>query len=253
MNKTLEKNQRTLEEALVHHDELNKQEIMMILDAFDSENGVFVEVGANDPFVNSISYPLECIGWRGILIDPLKKCYLNIQENRPLTKSFHCACVAPEQVGKITLHAPDETSVYASVGKNIDDIDVTYKHSEVVEALTLDQILESLNRPSIDLLSIDTEGTELDVLRGLDLSKNQPRLIIIEDKLYNLSKHSYLKKNGYKLVKRTMVNSWYVKRDESSLYIVESFTEKLARWRKYNPLSIYFRNRRRFNKSKKLA
>jgi FkbM family methyltransferase len=253
MNGTMRKNKKLLDYSLVYHDEQNQQEISMILDAFDSDHGFFVEVGANDPFVNSISYPLECIGWRGILIDPLKKCYQNILDNRPLAKSFHCACVSPEQIGKITIHAPDETSVYASVGKNIDDIDLIYSHSEEVDALTLDQILEGLNHPDIDLLSIDTEGTELNVLKGLDLSKNRPKLIIIEDKLYNLSKHSYLKKHGYKLVKRTMVNSWYVKQDGRPLHIVEKITEKLARWRKYNHLSIYFRNRRRVSKSKIVA
>jgi len=240
-----EKHKKIIAETLVHHEQQNQNEVMMILKFFNKESGFFVEVGANDPFINSISYPLEKIGWRGVLIDPLKKCYDKIVENRPEARSFHCACVGPDSVGKITLHAPDETSVYASVKKNVDDFDIKYKHSEIVDALTLESILVQVNSPEIDLLLIDTEGTELDVLKGIDLKKRRPKLIIIEDKIYNLEKHQYLLGHGYKIAKRAMVNSWYVPKESDLLKISESFSDKIARWRKYNPASVYFRNKRR--------
>lgn len=249
-NTIAEKYQKIIADALVHHERENQNEIITILELFNTEAGFFVEVGANDPFINSVSYPLERIGWHGVLIDPLKKCYDNIVKHRPGAQSFHCACVGPNSIGKITLHAPDETSVYASTKKNVDDFDVMYTHSEIVDAVTLESLLLKVNAPEIDLLLIDTEGTELDVLKGIDLKKRRPKLIIIEDKLYNLEKHQYLLGFGFKIVKRAMVNSWYVPKESDFLKIQESFTEKIARWRKYNPASVYFRNKRREKKEK---
>ncbi|MBI4245098.1 MAG: FkbM family methyltransferase, partial [Planctomycetes bacterium] len=66
----------------------------------------------------------------------------------------------------------------------------------------------------IDFLSIDVEGTELDVLRGLNLGKYRPRLILLEDRLVYLNKHRWLKSKGYKLVKRTGFNNWYIPKNE---------------------------------------
>jgi hypothetical protein len=97
----------------------------------------------------------------------------------------------------------------------------------------------------IDFLSIDTEGTELDVLLGFDLARHRPRLILIEDKLYHLSKHSYLTRHGYKLVKRTVLNNWYVPAGQQDLNVNSSAGERLRLWKKIHPLSVYFRRRRR--------
>jgi hypothetical protein len=82
---------------------------------------------------------------------------------------------------------------------NIDD--VTFKHHKeiTVQARTLDSILKEAKVKTIDLLSIDVEGAELEVLLGTDLKKYRPRLILLEDKHLYLTKHRYLNKNGYSL------------------------------------------------------
>jgi hypothetical protein len=79
-----------------------------------------------------------------------------------------------------------------------------------VPARSLNDILEENQIDRIDFLSIDVEGAELDVLKGFDLEKYRPALILLEDKHVALTKHRYLKKRGYKLVKRTKQNCWYV-------------------------------------------
>jgi hypothetical protein len=48
------------------------------------------------------------------------------------------------------------------------------------------------------------------VLRGFSIARYRPRLILIEDDVQDLSKHGYLVARGYKLVRRTALNNWYV-------------------------------------------
>ena len=55
---------------------------------------------------------------------------------------------------------------------------------------------------------------ELDALGGLSLQKWNPRLLLIEDFFYNHGRHAYLRQRGYKLVRRTGYNNWYVPQDE---------------------------------------
>ena len=131
-----------------------------------------------------------------MLVDPLRTCYEKLLRTRPRSRSFRCACVGPDKVGTITLHAPDPVSVVATVEKNVDDFDIKYALTETCDAVTLDSLVAQVRPARIDFLSIDTEGTELDVLLGFDFARHRPRLVLIEDKLYHLSKHRYLTRHG---------------------------------------------------------
>ena len=96
----------------------------------------------------------------------------------------------------------------------------------------------------IDLLSIDVEGAELGVLMGLNIGYYAPKLILLEDKHLYLVKHRYLKKQGYKLVKRTRQNCWYIPEDAERP--IQSYFEKirlfkrmyLSIWRKKLVFSV---------------
>jgi FkbM family methyltransferase len=230
----------------------NFEECHLILEAFGfAREGFFIEVGANHPQRNSLTYLLERLGWYGILVDPLSACYEKLLRARPRSRTFRCACVGPDKVGTLTLHAPDPSSVAATVEKNVDDFDMQYAFTETCDAVTLDSLVEQVKPAHIDFLSIDTEGTEMDVLLGFNLARHRPRLILIEDKLYNLTKHYYLVRQGYQLVKRTMLNNWYVPMDQHDLAIGSSMAERLRLWKKMLRLSAYFRRRRREKRMRK--
>ena len=47
-------------------------------------------------------------------------------------------------------------------------------------ARTLSSILDQHNITSIDLLSLDVEGFELQALQGLDLERHKPHFLLIE-------------------------------------------------------------------------
>jgi len=194
-------------------------ENILIRDYFENkENGYFVEVGANDPTNHgSQSWHLETnLKWNGILVEPIPELAEKCRKTRPKASTYECVCVDKNAPKSLALFIPydkyshDEIHCRSAIGKNIDGSKFT-EHKEInVQARTLDSILEEENVENIDLLSIDVEGAELEVLRGTSLNKYKPNLVLLEDKHLYLDKHRYLKKNGYRLVKRTRQNCWYV-------------------------------------------
>lgn len=214
----------------------------------NQKEGFFIEVGANDPKGGSQTWHLEELGWKGILIEPLKRCYQLLQKERPQSHTFNVACSSPEKTGKGYLYIPKNMDGFATIEKNVDDLGIIYDDKEEIEIVTLTSLIEKVKPHGIDFLSIDVEGTELDVLRGLDFSRHHPKLILIEDKLHNLAKHRYLQLVGYKLVKRTALNNWYIPKEIP--FKMTSFGEKLKLFRKVF-LGLPFRKWHRSHKLKK--
>ncbi|MBS3809851.1 MAG: FkbM family methyltransferase [Desulfobacterales bacterium] len=182
----------------------------------NKKNGIFVEVGAHEPTsAESQSWHLEKeLDWSGILVEPNPELSRQAQQLRPNATVYQCACTSPDKTGILSLYIPiknnDLITSHASLRKNADDFSYTRHKAVSVEAVTLNSLLEKSGIESIDLLSIDVEGTEMEVMEGFDLKKFAPALILLEDKLLYLEKHRYLKNNGYMLVKRTKQNNWYI-------------------------------------------
>jgi FkbM family methyltransferase len=245
---------RALQQYREYYDPPNFAECEQVWAAFGFQRrGCFVDVGANDPRRNSLTFPLEAMGWRGVLVEPLRACYERLVAERRGARVVHCACVAPGQTGKVTLYATHPECVAATVQKHVDEFNIAYRHTETCEARTLDEVLDEVKVPRVDLLSLDTEGNELDVLRGLDLERHRPRLILVEDKLYHLDKHRYLLARGYRLVRRTMLNNWYVRPDEHELRIRAALAERIGLWKKMLPIGVFFRRRRRERERREAA
>lgn len=202
----------------------------------DAARGFFVEVGANEPqSIHSQTWHLERIGWRGILIEPNRALFDDLVRERPGSKVYNVACSTPAKVGTAELKIPFLADGTMDTGKAALEVEIDHGgfpayRNETVRVVTLDSILEENNVAGIDLLSIDVEGTELDVLKGLDLQRYRPRLILLEDKLVYLNKHRWLKRRGYRLVKRTLFNNWYIPAHEP--FGLSSLKEKLVMFKK---------------------
>ncbi len=172
-------------------------------------SGFFIEVGANDPVTLSQTYVLEENGWDGILVEPQPACCERLREVRKRAHVFQAACGAPEQKGKARLCVASAHGLSALAPYTADKEEV-FTHTLEVDVVTLDDLLASLGDPKPDFLSIDVEGAELDVLRGFDLARHLPKLILVEDFVFDLRLHSYLRANDYTLVRRTGCDNWYV-------------------------------------------
>ena len=214
--------------------------------------GFFIEVGANDPVDGSLTWLLEQNGWRGILVEPQRRLYETLKSRRPASQVVCAACTAPEKRGQMDLHIPaGNLDGFATLEPNLEDLYIEYERAEKTEALPLDEVIERAGPgQKVDFVSIDTEGTELDVLRGFTLEKHEPGLVLLEDKGQSLDKHRHLVRHGYKLVKRTQLNNWYVPRE--TRFDMTGFGERLCLWRKVF-LGYPFRKFRHWRHTRKRA
>ena len=169
------------------------------------EHGTFCEVGAFDGLGCSNTLYFEEIGWRGVLIeaDPYNaaKCFIN----RPDAVVWCCA-VGKERLGLFHVNELDRgASGICTAGKPM----------PVVVRPLYELLNHSMERP-LDLLSIDTEGTELDVWGSIGFIS--PKIVIIEyQTFFNPSQAPAILKameKDYEMVHQTGCNLIMVKRDD---------------------------------------
>jgi len=190
-------------------------------------DGFFLEAGANHPTKLSQTWLFEQHGWKGILVEPVAKNCELLRQLRPGSRVFQCALGAPEQRGHARINVAGGDDVLS--GLVVDD-DVIVERTEEVEVRTLDEVLAEADNPKLDFMSIDVEGFELQVLRGFDLMRHRPAVLLIEDHLENLLVHRHLVRHGYRVVKRTGVNNWYVPKGQP--FHMTTRTERLKLFRK---------------------
>lgn len=187
--------------------------------------GIFIEVGANHPTQGSQTWFLEQCGWSGILIEPNPELCKLLCEKRPRSRVFQAAAGAPGQPCEVDLLLGVD-SLHSTLAPVLDD-PLTGKKVRV-PLRTLNSILAEAGAARIDFLSIDVEGMELQVLQGLNLEKCTPKLILIEEHRRDYTKHFYLRHHGYRLVRRTGLNNWYVPQD--SLVTMRSLNSPVEIW-----------------------
>lgn len=209
----------------------------------DLETGTYVDIGANVP-ESSVSLPFHMRGWTGFLVEPIPENVRLLRESgRANVWEGAATSSATSSRKTATLH------LAGGPGGGISSLEkrgIPEKQlwgSEITVALdTVDNLCATYGVKHIDLLSVDTEGTEADVLSGTDLNSLSVRLVLVEDWLQNFNTHKYLRHKGYKLVRRTGQNSWYVSKSEQfpvSLfghvqlirkYILSLPVRRLKRW-----------------------
>jgi FkbM family methyltransferase len=132
--------------------------------------GYFVELGAFDGVHLSNTLLLERKGWRGLCIEPEPMAYIALLANR----NCQCANVAVYKSESQSLPFVSN-GIYSAIA-----IEPTNQTIDVA-ATTLDWLLEAYGAPkSIDYISIDTEGNELEILQSFDFAKWQVALWTIE-------------------------------------------------------------------------
>jgi FkbM family methyltransferase len=186
-------------------------ETWLIAAFFGKRNGYFVVVGANEPRERSQTWHLEQAGWTGMLIEPQPELAAQLRAHRT-AKVIAVACSSPANAGKtLPLHVAGPLS---SLDRARMAPGATPETVIMVPVKTLDSVLEQAGAPDgFDFLSVDVGGHEIEVLRGFDIARWRPQLILLEDHVGDLSKHRYLKSAGYRIIRRYENNGWYVPRE----------------------------------------
>jgi|UniRef100_A0A6C0BK02 FkbM family methyltransferase len=142
-------------------------------------NGYFIEVGAHDGVSYSNTYLLEKnYGWTGICVEPLPDKYALLVKNRPNSMCIDKAAFS--QSGLVMDFSVAD--MFSGLVKYIDCHDEGRCATRIkVTTATLTDILQQCQAPSfIEYLSVDTEGTELEVFKSIDYDKYQFGVIHVE-------------------------------------------------------------------------
>ena len=195
---------------------------------FADRIGFYVDVGANDPVLDSQSQHLEALGWSGLLIEP-DPDYCDLLRKNRRGVVVQMACSSPENAGKQLLL--NRAGPHSTLESKPIALGAVVRSTVAVQCETLDAILRRHNAPvGFDLLSIDIEGHELVALSGFSFDKWRPQLVLIEDHVTHLDKHKLMRINGYQLLMRTGLNSWYVPGHFSYRHSLQARVEYLRKY-----------------------
>lgn len=144
--------------------------------------GFYIDVGAHDPVLGSVTKALSDRGWTGINIEPNPRAAGKFARLRPRDANLSVAVGSnPGQfvffelpdLPQLSTLSEDEAAAHRAVGRRVDE--------HTVEVTTLVAVCERfVGGRDIDLMCIDTEGTERDVLLGADFTRWRPKVLIIE-------------------------------------------------------------------------
>jgi FkbM family methyltransferase len=177
--------------------------------------GIYVDVGAYDgmQFSNTAMLELQ-YGWRGVLIEPIKAAYDRMKGCRPASVCINGVVSAEKGPVRFIYSAADGGMLSGTAfdprhQARLEE-ESRRQHTKVevlqVPAFHPNEILRTASAlagpdpgaVSIDFMSIDTEGTELDILRSIDWETFRPKLLCVENHFRERHQADFLAGVGYR-------------------------------------------------------
>ena len=184
----------------------------------------FLEFGATDGIDLSNSYMLELYeGWTGILSEPSPQWHEALIQNRKKTKII-TKCIWSQSGKKLDFFMSD-IGVFSTINDFIDNEIKSIpgntrqrkKGGKLVSVETIslnDVIIKYFNDTCPSYISIDTEGSEFEIIKAFNLDKYKPKLLTVEHNFTENEKKidEHLITNGYVRIfrKLTTFDAWYI-------------------------------------------
>ncbi|HQS02827.1 MAG: hypothetical protein B7Y07_03175 [Halothiobacillus sp. 24-54-40] len=201
----------------------NFEDVMLWRALGHVDKGFYIDVGANDPVVDSVSLIFHERGWSGIHIEPMTSYADLLRQQRPGDQIIQAAVGTEAAIIRF----------YEILGEGIStgDPDIAQQHrdrgfqvNEIrVPAITLNSILESCDVTEIHWMKIDVEGFEKKVISSWAPSKARPWVVVVESTLPMTQIPSYeewestLVGYGYSLVYFDGLNRYYLSEEHPEL------------------------------------
>lgn len=184
----------------------------------------FFEFGATDGISLSNTYMLEnSFKWKGLLAEPSPQWHDQLINNRPNTKIL-TKCIWKSSGEKLNFFVSDvgELSslndfIHSDLSSMPGNTQARVQRGQVVEVetLSINDVIEGyFNSDAPSYISIDTEGSEFEILKSFDFEKYRPVVFTIEHNFTNLQDKidKLMTSKGYSRVfnKITAFDAWYV-------------------------------------------
>ena len=197
---------------------MSQHEIERYINHFFKEPGTFLEIGCWDGEVISQTYEIEKQGWKGVCVDPFpvnfkdRLCQLCVKavSNNGQPRRFIKVSV-DRRGGDVSYFS----GFLETLKENWPLINDYCDYEEItVETITFEDIFKQYNLPDyVEFLSIDTEGSELEIFESIDFGKYSFGLIVFEhntNEEVKLKIGNILRKNGYSLHEALRVDDIYI-------------------------------------------
>ena len=196
----------------------------------DKRNGIFLDIGAYDGISHSNTYFFEKeLGWHGICFEPLEKPFKELSSIRNCI-CLNC-CVADQDKPVKFFKVDGAPIMLSGISDTYDPRHFQRMKYEVerdggsyeittIQARALNPILQEHSIFNIDFLSLDTEGSELKILRSIDFDKFFIHVITVENNYNNIAIRAFLSAKGYTFVTKLLQDEIYI--HSKSPYLAES-------------------------------
>lgn len=207
------------------------------------QTGFYVDIGAQDPTLDSVTRHFYNHGWSGINIEPHPTYFAALKRERTRDINIQTAIAASGTLA--TFHFVDDSGL-SSLSPRSAEVAAKHhlkSHTGEVRLMKLADVLEANAPRDIHFLKVDVEGFELDVLRSGDWNRHRPWIVVVEGTLpaeptpcWELFE-PFMLDARYRPVAFDGLNRWYVR--EESADLVDSFAcpvnvfDNYQRWKEF--------------------
>lgn len=209
----------------------------------NSAPGFFIDIGALDGIHLSNTYSFEQAAWKGLCVEAHPDYIPLLTKNRPGSQVVHAAVSFEDRKSTKFYSSPRgslstlNTELEGHFKKNFKPYFNGWKPVNV-QMRSIDSLLAEMKfSGTVDVVSIDIEGGEVNALRGFSVTKHKPRVLVLEaltDK-YAKELDSILFPCNYVLA-RTLSNNRFYCRDREDAAIISRANKNLPRESTVHPL-----------------
>ena len=189
------------------------------------KSGFYIDIGADDPIIDSVTKSFYDNGWSGINIDPSENSFTKLQEARMRDINIQVAVDAQE--GLIDFWNVPKTGLSTAIEEFADQHELAGFEVNLasVKTRTLKDICEEFVKSPINFMKIDVEGFEKQVLLGANFDKFRPMVILVETTEPNSQVENYiqweyiLEENDYQFCYGDGLNRFYLASESSFLKV----------------------------------
>lgn len=188
----------------------------MILRRFLSgqATGFYVDVGAHHPYRFSNTCHFYLRGWSGINIEPNPDALRLFKRQR--SRDINLGVGIAEHASALTYHRFDEPALNTFdpdlVARRLATTPFRKIGTQTIPVQRLEQVLDEYlpNHTTVDFMSVDVEGLDLQVLRSNNWDRYRPRYVLVEalessiENLASDATYKFMRDRGYNLLAKTL-------------------------------------------------
>ena len=200
------------------------QDLFVLYFTQQKKDGYFIEIGACDGKHLSNTFALEKKGWTGIICEPSRFWHQKMKNRKSILSK---KAVFSESGKKLIFNEVPKNPELSGCNDYLENDNNSKLRKDFtsyeVETISLNDLIKKhLDKKQIDYISIDTEGSEFEILKNFDFKKHQVEIFTIEHNFIEDKRDKIFKimtENDYKRVFESLSHwdDWYVKKDNTVL------------------------------------